>query len=102
MTNKNWKVSFDRQFQLDVNKWKNQVADLQGELRDIVDYILEYGEIPSEYNPHKLTDPTLPYTGSMDFHLFDGKIDLLVIYTEINKHRIFRFMRLGSHNDLFH
>lgn len=102
MTNKNWKVSFDRQFQLDVNKWKNQVADLQGELRDVVDYILEYGEIPNEYNPHELTDPTLPYTGSMDFHLFDGKIDLLVIYTEINKHRIFRFMRLGSHNDLFH
>ena len=42
MINNNWRVCFDRQFQLDVNKWKNQVDDLQGELRDIVDYILEY------------------------------------------------------------
>ncbi|HJE27073.1 type II toxin-antitoxin system YafQ family toxin [Limosilactobacillus pontis] len=102
MINNNWRICFDRRFQLDVNKWKNQVDDLQGELRDIVDYIIEYGEIPSEYDPHELVDLTLPYTGTMDFHLFDGKVDLLVIYTEINKHRVFRFMRLGSHNELFH
>lgn len=38
----------------------------------------------------------------MDFHLFDGKVDLLIIYTEINKRKVFRFMRLGSHNELFH
>lgn len=76
--------------------------DLQDELRAVIGYILEYGEISTEYDPHPLIDPSLPYTGNMDFHLLDEKVDLLVIYTEINKHRIFRFMRLGSHQELFH
>ncbi|WP_251574385.1 type II toxin-antitoxin system mRNA interferase toxin, RelE/StbE family [Limosilactobacillus agrestimuris] len=102
MTNDNWKVSFDRQFKIDVNNCRKKVDNLQVELRGIVDYILEYGEIPEEYNPHELIDSSLPYTGNMDFHLFNGKIDLLIIYTEINKCKVFRFMRLGTHNELFH
>ena len=98
MTSNNWKVSFDRQFKIDVNNWRKKVDNLQVELQGIIDY----GEIPAEYDPHELIDPTLPYTGNMDFHLFDGKVDLLIIYTEINKRKVFRFMRFGSHNELFH
>ena len=102
MTSNNWKVSFDRQFKIDVNNWRKKVDNLQVELQGIIDYILKYGEITAEYDPHELIDPTLPYTGNMDFHLFDGKVDLLIIYTEINKRKVFRFMRFGSHNELFH
>lgn len=81
MTNNcGWKVSYDKQFIADVKHWKTKVADLQVELRAIVEYILEYGEIPSEYDPHRLIDSTLPYTGNLEFHLYDGRIDLLVIY----------------------
>ncbi len=81
MTNNNWKVSFDRQFKLDVINWRKKVDHLQIELRGVIDYILEYGDIPQEYDPHQLVDPSLPYTGNMDFHLLDGKVDLIVIYT---------------------
>lgn len=102
MTNNNWKVSFDRQFKLDVSNWRKKVDHLQFELRGVIDYILEYGDIPQEYDPHQLVDPSLPYTGNMDFHLLDGKVDLIVIYTEINRKKIFRFMRLGNHKELFH
>lgn len=102
MRNSNWRISYDRQFKLDVNNWRKRVDNLQTELRGIIDYILEYGEIPEEYDPHKLVDSSLPYTGNMDFHLLDGKVDLIIIYTEINKRKVFRFMRLGSHNELFH
>lgn len=96
MRNNNWRISYDRQFKLDVNNWRKKVDNLQTELRGIIDYILEYGEIPEEYYPHKLVDSSLPYTGNMDFHLLDGKVDLIIIYTEINKQKVFRFMRLGS------
>lgn len=102
MTNQNQQASFDRQFKLDVNRWRKKADNLQAELQEIIAYILEYGEIPTEYNPHELVDPSLPYAVNMDFHLLDGKVDLLIIYTEINKRRVFRFMRLGSHNELFH
>lgn len=102
MTNDAWKVSFDRQFELDVNRWKHKVDNLEGELRAIINYILEYGEIPQEYDPHQLIDSKLPYTGNMDFHLFDSKLDLIIIYTKIKKRRVFRLMRLGSHDELFH
>ena len=102
MRNSNWRISYDRQFKLDVNNWRKRVDNLQTELRGIIDYILEYGEIPEEYDPHKLVDSSLPYTGNMDFHLLDGKVDLIIIYTEINKRKVFRFMRLGGHNELFH
>ena len=102
MTNNNWRISYDRQFKIDVSNWRKRVDNLQIELRSIIDYILEYGEIPEEYDSHKLIDPRLPYTGSMDFHLLDGKVDLIIIYTKIKKRKAFRFMRLGSHNDLFH
>lgn len=102
MTSNNWKVRFDRQFKIDVNNWRKKADNLQVELQGTIDYILEYGEIPAEYDPHELIDPTLPYTGNMDSHLFDGKVDLLIIYTEINKRKVFCFMCLGSHNELFH
>lgn len=102
MTNNHWQISFDRQFKLDVNRWNKKVNNLQDELHRIIDYILEYGEIPEEYDLHQLVDPSLPYTGNMDFHLFDGKSDLLIIYTEINRRKVFRFMRLGNYNELFH
>ena len=102
MKNNYYYIRYDRQCKADVNRWKPKVSGLQAELRAAIDYVLEYGEIPDEYNPHELTDPSLPYTGDWDFHLFDGKIDLLVIYTTIHKQRGFRFIRLGSHTELFH
>lgn len=37
----------------------------------------------------------------VDFHLFDGKVDSLIIHIEINKRKVFRFMRLGSYNEIF-
>ncbi|MDC2828421.1 type II toxin-antitoxin system YafQ family toxin [Limosilactobacillus mucosae] len=102
MKNNNWKITYDREFMNDVDHWSKKIDGLQTELRSIAAYILEYGEIPEEYNPHKLTDTLLPYTGNMDFHLLDGKVDIIIIYAEINKHKVFRFMRLGSHSELFH
>ena len=47
MTNQNWQVIFDRQFKLDVNRWRKKADNLQAELQEIIDYILEYGEIPT-------------------------------------------------------
>ncbi|MCQ2569774.1 MAG: type II toxin-antitoxin system YafQ family toxin [Limosilactobacillus sp.] len=99
--NNQWQITYDQTFIRDVKRWKLLVPDLQRELRAIIEYILEYGEIPNEYNPHSLIDPTLPYSGNMDFHLFDGKVDLIVIYLEISKRKVFRFIRLGSHEELF-
>lgn len=87
MTSKEWKIHYDREFKADVKRWKKQIPELQEEMRAIVNFILEFGYIPDDYNPHSLNDPTLPYYGNMDFHLFDGRLDLVVIYTEFNKRK---------------
>lgn len=94
-------IRFGTEFKADYKRWRKSVAGLSEEIEAIVDYVTEVGEIPTEYNPHELTDPDLPYYGLHDFHLFDGKIDLVVIYNEYRNHRVINFLRLGPHKDLF-
>lgn len=86
----------------DVNRWSKIVPELWNEVDALTDVIIETGAIPQEYNPHFLDNPDLNYAGYFDLHLLDGKIDLVVIYTENNKERTFRLVRLGSHEELFH
>lgn len=99
--NNKYEIHYDREFKADIKRWKKRIPDLQEELRAIVSFILEYGYIPDTYDPHPLEDPNLPFYGYSDFHLFDGKLDLVIIYTEFHKHKVFRLIRMGNHKELF-
>ncbi|PEG86049.1 type II toxin-antitoxin system mRNA interferase toxin, RelE/StbE family, partial [Lactobacillus sp. UMNPBX14] len=42
------------------------------------------------------------YNGSYEYHLSDGKVDVLVIYMPHKTNPSIRLIRVGSHNELFH
>ncbi len=97
-----YSVIYEKQFYSDFDYWKKIVPGLADELQAVIEEIMENGQIPDEYNPHLLTNHYLNYTGNMEFHLLDGKVGLLVIYYPNDKNRSFRFIRLGTHEGLFH
>lgn len=92
-------IKLETTFEKDVNRWKKKIPDLQNELKAVFQDYMTLGIIRDEYDPHLLDNPALPYYGDMEFHLFD---DLLVVYIEITKKNHIRFIRLGTHDELFH
>lgn len=86
----------------DVNRWSKKVPKLWQEIQAVTACMQEEGKVPAEYDPHFLTDKDLNYVGYFEFHLPDGKVDLLVIHTQNKKKRSFRLVRLGTHQELFH
>jgi mRNA interferase YafQ len=53
------------------------------------------------YDLHVLSKSTRRYNGLMDFHLSDGKVDIIVLYLPHATNPIIRLVRIGSHKDLF-
>ncbi len=92
-------IKIEQSFKKDIDKWKKQVPELQDELNAVIEDYIEIGFIRDEYDPHPLDNPSLPYYGDMEFHLFN---DLLVVYVEVTHNKSIRFIRLGTHKDLFH
>lgn len=86
----------------DTDRWSRKIPQIWNEIDAVAAIIIETGKIPEEYDPHFLSDPNLNYAGYFDFHLLDGRLDLVIIYSENNKKKAFRFIRLGTHNELFH
>ena len=97
-----YEIKAEDTFIQDVNRWSKKVPELWDEIQAITLYMQETGEIPEEYDPHLLTNEELNYVGYFEFHLFEGKLDLLVIHTKNRNKKVFRLVRLGSHNELFH
>lgn len=92
-------LKIESTFKKDTDRLKKRFPELQEELNAVFNDYLEIGFIRQEYNPHLLDDPKLPYYGDMEFHLFN---DLLVIYVEVNHQNSIRFVRIGTHQELFH
>lgn len=89
-------------FVRDVDHWSKKVPNLWKEIQAVTDYMQNNGKVPQEYDPHLLTDSKLNYVGYYEFHLFDGRLDLLIIHTNNKKRHSFRLIRLGTHEELFH
>ena len=95
-------IIFEPQFQTDYENIVRQKPWIKDDFQAAIESIFELGFIPEGYDPHLLINPDSNYTGYMEFHLSDGKTDVLVIYVEKESHRSLRFIRMGSHDDLFH
>lgn len=93
----------EHQFISDATRWSKQFPNIWDEIEAIMDELKETGSIPKEYHPHLLTNPMLNYSGYDEFHLLDNdKICLLVIYKLKANKSYYRFVRLGTHEELFH
>lgn len=59
------------------------------------------GSVSEQYKPHLLVHPGGNYTGHMEFHLAEGRYDVIVIYQPHHTNPSIRLVRMGRHRDLF-
>nr|MBR6146659.1 type II toxin-antitoxin system YafQ family toxin [Paludibacteraceae bacterium] len=65
------------------------------DIKTVLDYLTESGQVPSEYQPHKLGGE---YKGLWECHI---KPDWLLIYDRQKSIKLIGLVRTGRHQDLF-
>lgn len=95
-------IKFESAFKADYKRVKQQRPAIAKEFAHVLKTLVEEGEVPQEYNPHLLDNPKANYTGHMEFHIAEGAFDVLVIYMPHKTNPSIRFVRMGSHAELFH
>lgn len=75
-------IKFDQQFQTDFKRISRRIPQIVTELEYVIEAIEEYGHVPESYNPHMLDHPR-------------------GIYSERPEASTIRFIRMGSHDELF-
>ncbi|WP_204120547.1 MULTISPECIES: type II toxin-antitoxin system YafQ family toxin [Levilactobacillus] len=96
-----YQLSFEPQFLKDFQVLKQRHPELIRELRQALWELQSSGRVPAIYKPHILVNRGGNYNGYFDFHLADGKTDVLVLYAPHKTHPKIRMMRIGSHQELF-
>ena len=60
-----------------------------------------YGIVNEISKPHILNNRGGNYNGNQEYHLSNGKVDVLVIYNPHKTNLTIRMIRIGTHKDLF-
>ncbi|MEY8585129.1 type II toxin-antitoxin system mRNA interferase toxin, RelE/StbE family [Ligilactobacillus animalis] len=94
-------VIFEPQFLTDYRNIKKQHPEISRELTAALTELKMTGTVPLVYKPHYLNTPNENYSGYYEFHLADGKFDVLVIYLPHKSKPKIRLIRMGSHHELF-
>lgn len=81
---------------------KRTHPELIDDLLNTLDQLHQRGIVKVEYHPHILDNRGGNYNGNYEYHLSDGKVDVLVIYMPHKTNPRIRLIRVGSHNELFH
>ena len=92
---------FEESFNNDYRRLKKSHPAVIREFEELLPVIVEMGDVPASYGPHLLDKPGGNYTGCMEFHLSEGRYDVVVIYVPHRTNPSIRFVRIGSHQDLF-
>ena len=95
------KLIFEPTFKADYKRVKKRSPFVAEEFNAVLSAILETGQVPDAYSPHELMNPGGNYNSRMEFHLSDGLTDVLVIYMPHKSNPSIRFVRMGSHEELF-
>ncbi len=96
------RVTFDTKFQSDFKQVSRALPHIKSEMRELIFAIEELGEVPEGYNPHLLVNSRSTYTGYWGLHLLEGRYDVIVVYTQHASESAIRFIRIGSHKEIFH
>ena len=94
-------IKFDHTFKTDFAELVRRDMSIASDFRVVLDHIREFGEIPAGYNTHLLDKPGGMYSGFNEFHLREGKFDVVVIFSSHGDQTRFRFVRIGSRAELF-
>ena len=94
-------IKFEPAFKSDYKRIAKKHPGIAKEFDEVLISLYEMGEIPKAYTPRFLMNPGGNYSGNMEFHLSDGKVDVIVIYKPHKTNPQVRFIRMGSHEELF-
>ncbi|WEV72461.1 type II toxin-antitoxin system YafQ family toxin [Bifidobacterium sp. ESL0790] len=96
-----FQIKIDPQFTKDYQTFRRRCPQLIDELRIAIDELAQNGEVSQGYRPHMLNNARGNYNGHIDFHLSDGKTDVVVLYLPHKTNPIIRLVRIGEHKQLF-
>lgn len=96
-----FQIVFEPVFREDYRRVKQVFPSIAKEFRVALELLQANGELPEEYGAHKLVNPGGNYNGHMDFHLSEGGVDVVVLYMPHKTNPSIRFVRVGSHAELF-
>ena len=96
-----YRLKYDAQFSKDYQLFKRQYPELVSELEVALDELASFGLVPNTYKPHILVNEGGNYNGHFDFHLSEGKVDVLVLYLPHKSNLTIRLVRIGPHDELF-
>lgn len=84
------------QFKKDLKKVKKSTKSYQA-TKNVLQKLQKGGlsEIPKKMRPHRLRGE---YKNNWECHI---KPDLLIIWFQMDEHKVIRLIRIGSHSDLF-
>ena len=94
-------IKFDSSFVLDYQRVVRRHPWIRREFAAALRELAESGELPESYGARLLDNPGGNYNGHIDFHLSDGAVDVVVLYLPHRSNPIIRFVRMGSHDELF-
>ena len=96
-----YQIKFDTTFVSDYWRVTRQHPSIKREFNAALRELAESGTLPGEYGAYELENPGGNYNGHIDFHLSDGEIDVVVLYLPHKTNPIIRFVRIGTHSELF-
>lgn len=96
-----YQIIADKAFRADYKNVKRRYPEVIAEFKSAVAELAATGTVPDSYNPHPLNNFGGNYNGHYDFHLSDGKVDVVVLYLPHKTNPSIRLVRIGAHSDLF-
>lgn len=96
-----YKLKPEPQFTKDYLRFKRQHPELVRDLMDVLEQLHQNGVVRRAYNPYLLSNRGGNYNGNDEFHLSNGKVDVIVIYRPHHTNQVIRLIRIGTHSELF-
>ena len=94
-------IKFDSAFVADYKRVMRCHPELKREFNVMMRELAEHGELSGSYGAHALNNPGGNYNGHIDVHLSDGADAVIVLYLPHKSNPTIRFVRMGSHAELF-
>lgn len=96
-----FEIAFEPGFRDDYRRVKRAWPGVTREFAIALELLRVNGTLPEEYGAHELLNPGGNYNGHIDFHLSDGRVDVVVLYRPHKTNPSIRFVRMGTHDELF-
>lgn len=96
-----YELRYEPKFKADYKRFAHEHPELVGEFRELVRELATDGKLSQAYQPHVLSKSGGLYNGYIDAHLSDGEADVIVIYVPHRSNPVIRFVRIGTHDDIF-